>query len=66
MKTVGRGVREIRVQDSTGAYRVFYVTTLPDGIYVLHCFHKTDEQTSQRHIDLAARRYQTLVRENRQ
>jgi phage-related protein len=40
MSTIGPGVREIRVRDRDGALRVFYLSTRPDGIYVLHCFQK--------------------------
>jgi phage-related protein len=38
LKTVGLGVRELRIRESSGAYRVIYITTLPEGVYVLHCF----------------------------
>jgi phage-related protein len=30
MKTVGPGVKEIRVRDATGAYRVIYLATRPE------------------------------------
>ena len=40
MTTIGPGCREIRVWDDSGAYRVFYVATIGDAIYVLHCFQK--------------------------
>jgi phage-related protein len=38
MKTVGPGVKELRVRDSTGAYRVIYLATHPEAAYVLRCF----------------------------
>lgn len=47
MKTVGVGVNEIRVRDATGAYRVIYLATRPEAVYVLHCFQKKTEKTSQ-------------------
>lgn len=56
MKTVGAGVREIRVRDASGAFRVLYLATLPDRILVLHAFEKKTQRTAQRDIDLAARR----------
>ena len=56
MKTVGPGVREIRVREASGAYRVIYLATLPEGVLVLHAFQKKTQQTAQRDIDLAARR----------
>ena len=45
MRTVGPGVREIRIHGA-GAHRVFYVTTRPEGIYVLHAFEKKTQRTS--------------------
>lgn len=56
MKTVGAGVREIRVRDASGAFRILYLATLPDRVLVLHAFQKKTQQTSQKDIDLAARR----------
>ncbi|MBC8845414.1 type II toxin-antitoxin system RelE/ParE family toxin, partial [Escherichia coli] len=40
MRTIGVGVREIRVRDASGAFRIVYVATFADAIYVLHCFRK--------------------------
>ena len=57
MGTVGPGAREIRIREASGAFRVIYVATFREAVYVLHCFRKTSEQTEQRDIDLAARRY---------
>ena len=34
MKTVGPGVREIRVREGSGAFRVIYLASLPDRILV--------------------------------
>ena len=60
MKTVGAGVSEIRVRDATGAYRVIYLATRPEAVYVLHCFQKKTEKTSQHDIDLAKRRFKAI------
>lgn len=57
MSTVGPSAREIRIREASGAFRVIYVATFREAVYVLHCFRKTSEQTEQRDIDLAARRY---------
>lgn len=51
MPSVGPGVREIRLFAEAGAYRVMYVVKIAGLVHVLHCFHKTTEQTSQRDID---------------
>lgn len=56
MKTVGPGVREIRIRDSAGAFRIIYLATLPDRVLVLHAFQKKTQQTARRDIDLAAKR----------
>jgi phage-related protein len=60
MKTVGAGVNEIRVRDATGAFRVIYLATRPDGVYVLHCFQKKTRKTRKGDIDLAARRFDQI------
>jgi phage-related protein len=38
MNTVGQGVREIRIRDESGVFRVIYVAKFSDAVYVLHCF----------------------------
>jgi len=60
MKTVGPGVREIRIRDEAGAFRVVYVATMPDAVYVLHAFRKKTQRTAKRDLDLAASRYRHL------
>ena len=62
MKTVGKGVREIRLRDSTGAFRVIYVASFDEAIYVLHCFQKQSEQTPKPDIDLAKDRLKQIQR----
>jgi len=56
MKTIGTGVREIRIRDASGAFRIIYLTTLPDRVLVIHAFQKKTQQTAQRDIDMAAKR----------
>ena len=65
MKTVGAGVNEIRIRDATGAYRVIYLATRPEAVYVLHCFQKKTEKTSQPDIDLAKRRFKAIPKSPR-
>ena len=60
MKTIGVGVNEIRVRDATGAFRVIYLATRPEAVYVLHCFQKKTEKTFQHDIDLAKRRFKAI------
>lgn len=61
MSTIGAGVRELRIHDG-GEYRVMYVTTIGDAVYVLHAFQKKSQKTPQADIDLAKQRYETLHR----
>jgi phage-related protein len=63
MNTIGQGVREIRIRDKDGAFRVIYVAKFEDAIYVLHCFQKKTQKTSADDIALASRRYKDLIRE---
>jgi phage-related protein len=63
MNTVGQGVREIRIRDAGGAFRVLYLTKLGEAIYVLHCFQKKSQATPKADLDLAAKRYRDLVKE---
>ncbi len=63
MSTVGRGVREIRMIDSAGAFRVLYVAKFEDAVYVLHCFQKKTQKTSKMDMNLAGQRYRDLLRE---
>jgi len=59
MKTVGPGVREVRVQVD-GQFRAFYVTNLGNAVYVLHAFQKKTPQTSQQDIDLGRTRFKQI------
>lgn len=63
MASVGKGVREIRIRDASGAFRVIYVTRISNDIYVLHCFQKKTQKTSRTDLDLAAKRYNDLIKE---
>ncbi|EFN0040065.1 type II toxin-antitoxin system RelE/ParE family toxin [Escherichia coli] len=63
--TIGHGVREIRTRDADGIYRVMYVAKFEEAVYVLHCFQKKTQTTSQSDIDLAKRRYKELVQERK-
>jgi phage-related protein len=56
-------VKEIRIRDEAGAFRVIYLAKLADAVYVLHCFQKKAEQTSQKDIALAQRRFKDLMKE---
>lgn len=59
MSAVGSGVREIRVRDATGAYRI---ASLPSAVYILHAFDKKTRATPKHDIDTAASRFRELLR----
>jgi len=61
--TVGQGVREIRIRDAAGAFRVLYVAKFEDAVYVLHCFQKKTQKTRKADLDLAGQRYRDLLKE---
>jgi len=63
--TVGQGVREIRVRDEAGAYRVLYIATFAEAVYVLHAFQKKTQKTAKLDLDLARTRLQYLIRSRR-
>lgn len=63
MPTIGKGVRELRIRDAAGVFRVIYVAKFADTVYVLHCFQKKTQQTSKADLGLAEKRYRDLVKE---
>lgn len=65
MSTVGPGVRELRIRDESGAYRVIYLAKLERAVYVLHCFQKKTQRTAASDIALAGERYRQLMRKTK-
>lgn len=62
MPSIGSGVREIRIRDQNGAFRVIYVANIDNLVFVLHAFQKKTQKTSIKDIDLARVRYRELKR----
>ena len=62
MTSIGSGVKEVRLRDDTGAFRVVYVATFAEAVFVLHAFQKKTQRTEKRDIDLAALRFKELAR----
>lgn len=62
MTTIGAGVKEIRVKDVSGIFRTVYLATRPEALYVLHCFQKKTQQTTQHDIKLARKRLKDVPR----
>jgi len=61
MPTIGKGVEEIRISDSSGAYRVIYLTRRAEAVYVLHAFHKKTQATPRKDLEIAKGRFRQLM-----
>jgi phage-related protein len=61
MPLIGKGVEEIRVSDSSGAYRVIYLARRAEAVYVLHAFHKKTQATSRKDLEIAKGRLRQLL-----
>ena len=64
MKSVGQGVREIRIQHK-GQYRVIYVASFEKRIYVLHVFQKKTQKTGKQDLDTAKRALKEVLERQR-
>jgi phage-related protein len=62
MVTIGSGVCEIRVKEASGAFRLIYVATFAEAVFVLHAFQKKTQHTPTRDIELATARFKELAR----
>jgi phage-related protein len=62
MTTVGAGVKEIRARDEAGIFRMIYLATRLEGVYVLHCFQKKTRRTSRSDLELAMKRFKSIAR----
>lgn len=60
MPSVGSGTYEIRVRDTSGAYRAMYVAKFETTVFVLHAFQKKTQQTAKVDIELAKARYRII------
>jgi phage-related protein len=61
LSRVGPGVREVRIRNQAGAFRVIYAAR-GEAIYVLHAFQKKTQATPGRDLDLAEARFRELMR----
>jgi phage-related protein len=66
MPSVGLGVKEIRVHEDSGAFRVIYVAKFAEAVYVLHAFQKKAQKTPKQDIELARQRFREWVQERKQ
>jgi phage-related protein len=59
---VGAGTREIRAKDASGIYHMMYVAKFEEAVYVLHCFQKKTEATSEQDKSIAEARYRAVIK----
>lgn len=60
--TIGPGVREIRIRESSGAFRVIYLATLADVVLVISAFQKKSQKTPREEIEKARTRLRAFLR----
>ena len=58
---LGAGVREVRLSEDSGVFRVMYVAKFAEAIYVLHCFQKKTQATSKPDKSITEARYRAVV-----
>ncbi|GAW87914.1 conserved hypothetical protein [Bathymodiolus platifrons methanotrophic gill symbiont] len=63
MSSIGVGVKEIRVKDEQGIFRVVYVVKYLERVIVLHAFQKKTEKTAKKDLDLAKQRLKLVLEE---
>lgn len=65
MQGIGSGVKEIRIRDKDGIYRIMYVAKFEEAIYVLHAFQKKTQKTSLHDIEIASRAFKKVLDEKK-
>jgi phage-related protein len=60
MRSIGKGVFELRQRDAHGWYRLIYLTRVEDTLYMLHAFTKKSAKTSRNDLAIAASRLKNV------
>lgn len=60
---VGAGTKEIIINLDDGWFRVMYVAKFPEAVYVLHCFKKKTNKTSEKDKNITTARYKAVIQE---
>lgn len=63
MSSIGSRVKEIRIKDAKGIFRVIYVLKYLDRVNVLHAFQKKTQKTAKQDIELAKQRLKVVLEE---
>ena len=59
---VAPGVEELRLKDSSGAYRVFYLSRFESKVIVFHAFRKKTQKTPKKEIETGKNRLKEILR----
>lgn len=60
MKSIGKGVFELRQRDENGWYRLIYLTKIGDTYHVLHSFVKRSAKTPAKDLNTAEQRLKAV------
>ena len=60
---LGSGIVEIRIDNDNNQYRIMYVATFVESVYVLHCFTKKTQKTSRIDNEIVMLRYKEVTKE---
>lgn len=60
MKSIGKGVFELRQRDDNGWYRLIYLTKVGNTLYVLHGFVKRSAKTPAKDLSTAENRLKAV------
>lgn len=52
--------RRALAREKAGAFRMMYLATRAEGVYVLHCFQKKTRKTSRSDLELAEKRFRSI------
>ena len=63
MASVASGVEELRINDRSGSYRVFYYTKVADSVLIFHTFARKTQKTPLQEIALAKKRLKEMLDE---
>jgi phage-related protein len=61
MPVLGAGTAELRIRDSAGIYRAFYVLRMADAVLIFHAFMKKTQKTPGREIELGKKRLKEML-----
>ena len=66
VQQVGTGIHEIRVAAANSWFRVFYVASFHEAVYILHVFEKKRNSTSKKDLDIARTAFKKLLESRKQ